>query len=138
MASRSSAPCWEAPKFVFNGRNSLQDHHNRRRSPRCNRHNPTPYRYKISHLTLFQDHSPTNEGQLYTDKAPDGHRAFHTTLQLVTRQGPKPLPVKVNPGADASIIPLSRYRSFFPHLFHSNGTLNSRSLMENQCYLVST
>ena len=109
------------------GRNSFQDHHNRR-SPRCNRRSPTPYRYKVTHFSLFQDHSPTNEGQLYTDKAPDGHRAFHTTLQLVTRQGPKPLKVKVNPGADASIIPLSRYRSLFPHHFHTNSTLRSRSL----------
>ena len=109
-------------------RNSLQDHLNRRRSPRCNRCSPTPYRYKVSHLTLFQDHSPPNEGQLYTDKGPDSHRAFHTTLQLVTRQGPKPLSVKVDPGTDASIIPLSRYRSLFPHHFHSNSTLKSRSL----------
>ena len=86
-----------------NSRSPSQDHHNRR-SPRHNRCSPTPYRYKVSHFSLFQDHSPTNEGQLYTDKAPDGHRAFHTTLQLVTRQGPKPLLVKVDPGADASII----------------------------------
>ena len=49
-------------------------------------------------------------------------------MQLVTRQGPKPLKVKVHPGADASIIPLSRYRSLFPHHFHTNGTLRSRSL----------
>ena len=109
-------------------RNSLQDHHNSRRSPGCNRHSPTPYRYKVSHFTLFQDHPPTDKGQLYTHKAPDGHRAFHTTLQLDTRQGPKPLLVKVNPGADASIIPLSRYKSLFPHHFHSNSTLKSRSL----------
>ena len=121
-SSNSSSPSQD-----HHNRNSLQDHHNRR-SPRCNRHSPTPYRYKVSHFSLFQDHSPTDEGQLYTDKAPDSHRAFHTTLQLVTRQGPKPLSVKVNPGADASIIPLSRYRSLFPHHFHSNGTLKSRSL----------
>ena len=107
--------------------NSFQDHHTRR-LPRCNRRSPTAYKCKVSHFSLFQDHSPTNEGQLYTDKAPDGHRAFHTTLQLITRQGPKPLKVKVDPGADASIIPLSRYRSLFPHHFHTNGTLRSRSL----------
>ena len=116
-----------SPSQDHHNRNSSQDHHNRR-FPRCNRCSPTPYRYKVSHFSLFQDHSPTDEGQLYTDKAPDGHRAFHTTLQLVTRQGPKPLSVKVNPGADASIIPLSRYRSLFPHHFHTNGTLRSRSL----------
>ena len=117
-----------SPLQDHHNRNSLQDHHNTRRSPRHNRCSPTPYRYKVSHFTLFQDHSPTDESQLYTDKAPDGHRAFHTTLQLVTRQGPKPLSVKVNPEADASIIPLSRYRSLFPYHFHSNGTLKSRSL----------
>ena len=58
-----------------------------RRSPRCNRHSPTPYKYKVSHFSLFQDHSPTDEGQLYTDKAPDGHRAFshNITVNYQTR-----------------------------------------------------
>ena len=31
--------------------------------------------------------SNTSKSQLYTDRAPDGHGAFHTTLQLVTKQG---------------------------------------------------
>ena len=65
--SRSSSNS-RSPSQDHHNRNSSQDHHNRR-SPRCNRCSPTPYRYKVSHFSLFQDHSPTNEGQLYTDKA---------------------------------------------------------------------
>ena len=105
----------------------MQDCHNRR-SLRHGRCSPTPYRYKASHLTSSIDQSQAGEGQLYTDLAPDGHRSFHTTLQLITKQGSKSLSVKVNPGADANIIPLSRYRSLFPQHFHSNGTLKANSL----------
>ena len=87
-----------------------------------------PFRYKVSHLTSSLDLSQVDEGQLYTDKAPNGHRSFHTTLQLVTKQGCKSLPVKVDPGSDTNIIPLSRYRSLFPHHFHTNSTLKAKSL----------
>ena len=59
-----------------------------------------------------------NEGQLYMDRAPDGHRAFHTTLQLVTKQGCKPLLVKVDPRADVNTIPLSNYRTPPPLPLH--------------------
>ena len=91
-----------------------------------------PFRYKVSHLTSSLDLSQVDEGQLYTDKAPDGHRLFHTTFQLVTKNGCKSLPVKVDPGADANIIPLSRYRSLFPHYFHSSGTLKAHSLRKSK------
>ena len=63
-----------------------------------------------------------DEGQLYTGKAPDDYRLFHTILQLIMKQGCKSLPVKVDPEAEANIIPLSRYRFLFPHHFHTNGT----------------
>ena len=110
-----------------NSRSPSQDCHNRR-SLRCGRCSPTPYIYKVSHLTSSIDQSQVDEGQLYTDMAPDGHRSFHTTLQLITKQGSKSLLVRVNLGADANIIPLSRYWSLFPQHFHTNGTLRANSL----------
>ena len=54
------------------------------------------------------------------------------TLQLITKQGCKSLSVKVNSGADANIISLSRYRSIFPQHFHSNGTLKANSLSKSK------
>ena len=54
------------------------------------------------------------------------------TFQLITKQGCKPLSVKVNPGTDANIIPLSRYKSIFPQQFHSNGTLKANSLRKTK------
>ena len=84
----------EAPALAGNSSNSrspLQDHHNRR-SPRRSRCSPTPFRYKVSHLTSSPNLSQVDEGQLYTDRAPNGYRSFHTTLQLITKQGCKSLP----------------------------------------------
>ena len=89
------------------------DHSQRsqRRSPSHGR-SSTQKRHQVSH---FKSSTPsqTGKGQLYTDRALDGCRAFHTTLQLVTKQGCKPLPIKVNHGADVNTIPLSKYRSLF-------------------------
>ena len=48
------------------------------------------------------------------------------------RQGCKSLPVKVDPGAEANIIPLSRYRSLFPHHFYTNSTLRANSLRKSK------
>ena len=62
----------------------LQDHH-RRRSPRHGRHSPTPYRHQVSHFTSSTSQSQVNEGQLYTDKTPNGQQSFHMTLQLITK-----------------------------------------------------
>ena len=47
------------------------------------------------------------------DVASDGQTSFHTTLQMVTKQGSKSLPFKVNPGTDVSTIPLSKYRKLY-------------------------
>ena len=93
---------------------------------------PTPFRYKVSHLTSSPNLSQVDEVQLYTDRAPDGYRSLHTTLQLITEQGCKTLPVKVNPGTEANIIPLSRYSSLFPHHFHANSTLKANSLRKSK------
>ena len=97
------------------------------RSPRCRRHSPTLYRHQVSHL-ISSDTSQTQEGQLYTDRAPDGQRSFHTTLQMVTKQGCKSVLVKVDPGADVYTIPLSHFKTLFPHHFNKDGHLKQNTL----------
>ena len=76
----------------------------------------------------FHPTTAYDEGQLYTDWAPDGHTSFHTTLQMVTKQGCKPLPVKVDPGADINTIPLTRYKTIFPQHFTKDGHLKKNAL----------
>ena len=68
------------------------------------------------------------ETNLITDTALDGHTVFHTTLQIVTSQGCKNLQVKVDPGADCSIIPLSCFCSAFPKHFTKSGALKKSAL----------
>ena len=68
------------------------------------------------------------ETNLITDTALDGHTAFHTTLQIVPSQGCKNLQVKVDPGADSSVIPLSRFRTAFPKHFTKSGALKKSAL----------
>ena len=77
-------------------------------------------------LHLVTDTSP--EGKLHMDVASDGHTSFHTTLQMVTKQGSKPLPVKVDPGADVNTIPLTKYRKLFPVHFTKAGNLKQKAL----------
>ena len=91
--SQSRGQPYRSPSSCRNSSNSRspsQDHHNRT-SPRCSRCSPTPFRYKVSHLTSSPNLSQVDESQLYTDRAPDGYRSFHTTLQLITKQGCKTL-----------------------------------------------
>ena len=80
----------------------------------------------MSHTTSSTDSSP--EGKLYTDVASDGQTSFHTTLQMVTKQGSKSLPVKVNPSADVNTIPLTKYRKIFPGHFTKAGNLKQKAL----------
>ena len=103
-----------------------QDHH--RRSPCRRRCTPTPHRHQVSHIMSFNSNTACNEGQLFTDLAPDGQKSFHTTLQMVTKQGCKPLPVKVDPGADINTIPLSGYKTLFPQHFTKEGHLKKNVL----------
>ena len=76
----------------------------------------TFHHIQVSHLTSHHTASRI-ETDLLTDTELDGHTAFHTTLQIVTSQGCKNLQVKVDPGADLSTIPLSRFCSAFPKHF---------------------
>ena len=80
----------------------------------------------MSHITSQTDTSP--EGTLHMDVASDGQTSFHTTLQMVTKQGSKSLPVKVNPGADVNTITLTKYRKLFPAHFTKAGNLKQKVL----------
>ena len=87
----------------------------------------TFHHQQVSHLTSHNMASSI-ETKLITDTTLDGHTAFHTTLQIVTSQGCKHLQVKVDPGADSSIIPLSRFCSAFPKHFTKSGALKKSAL----------
>ena len=81
---------------------------------------------QVSHITSSTETSV--EGKLHTDVASDGHTSFHTTLQIVTKQGSKPLPVKVDHSADVNTIPLTKYRKLFPAHFTKAGNLKQKAL----------
>ena len=112
-------------RYPSTSHNPSQDHH-KRRSPHRGRCSPTPYRHQVNHIMSFN--SSCNEGQLYTDRAPDGQRTFHTTLQLITKQGCRSLLVKVDPGTDVITIPLSPYTTLFPKHFSKDGHLKQNAL----------
>ena len=42
---------------------------------------------------------------------------------MVTKQGSKPLPVKVDPSADVNTIPLTKYRKLFQHTLQRQVTV---------------
>ena len=104
-----------------------QDHH-RRRSLHRRRCTPTPHIHQVSHIMSFDPNTACHEGQLYTDWAPDGQTSIHTTLQMVMKQGCRPLPVKVDPGADINTIPLTHYKTIFPQHFTKDGHLKKNVL----------
>ena len=81
---------------------------------------------QMSHITSSTDSSP--EGKLHMDVASDGQTSFHTTLQMVTEQGSKSLPIKVYPSADVNTIPLTKYRKLFPAHFTKPGNLKQKAL----------
>ena len=47
---------------------------------------------------------------------------------MITKQGSKPIPVKVDPGTEVNTIPLSTYRKLFPAHFTKAGNLKQKSL----------
>ena len=77
------------------------------------RRSPTPHVHQVSHILHLAPKHNDNEGNLVTDTASDGQTSFHTTLQVITKQGTKPIQVKVDPGAAVNTIPLSRYKKLF-------------------------
>ena len=89
-------------------RQQRSPHHNSR-----NRRSPTPCIHQVSHNLLTALKPNEVEGKLITDTASDGQTSFHTTLQVMTKQGTKPIPVTADPGADVNTIPLSCYKKLF-------------------------
>ena len=67
---------------------------------------PTHYRHVVSHISLLSPQPSKAEGHLLPDTASDGHTSFHTTLQVITKQGTKLITVEVNPGTDVNTMPL--------------------------------
>ena len=47
---------------------------------------------------------------------------------MITKQGSKPLLVKVDPGADVNTVPLSKYKKLFPTHFTKAGNLKQKIL----------
>ena len=89
---------------------------------------PTPYRHKVSHISLTSPHPIEAEGKLLTDTASNSQTSFHTTLQIITNHGTKPISVKVNPGTDVNTIPLSHYKKLFRKNFTKVGHLKHNVL----------
>ena len=65
------------------------------------------------------------------------HSISYNPCQVVTSQGCKNLQVKVDPGAESSIIPLSRFCSAFPKHFSKSGALKKYCFATNVCNMVS-
>ena len=80
------------------------------------------FHQQVSHLTAHNTVSSW-ETNLVTDTVIDGQTEFHTTLQVITSQGSKPLHVTVDPGAECSSIPLFCFHKAFPKHFTNSGTL---------------
>ena len=125
---------YRSPQRSFNRSSSSQRcspsrGREQKQSPNCTRrcrrsHTPKPH--QVSHLTA--DRPPNPQDKLPTDVASDGQMSFHTTLQMITKQGSKPLLVKVDPGADVNTVPLSKYRKLFPTHFTKAGNLKQKIL----------
>ena len=110
---------------------SRSPHHNQYRSPQCysrKRRSPTPLVHQVNHITHILPRPYAAEGQLITDTASDGHTSFHTTLQIITIQGAKSISVKVDPGADVNMIPLSCYRKLLKKNFTKAGNIKQNVL----------
>ena len=87
----------------------------------------SPPARQISHLTNKSSSSRT-VFNLPAHIASDGHTAFHTTLQMVTKYGCKPIPVKIDSGAEINTVPLSKYKKLFPAHVTKSGNLKSKAL----------
>ena len=85
------------------------------------------FQQQVSHFTTHNTVS-SMETNFVTDTAIDEQTSFHTTLQIITSQGSKPLHVKVDPGAECSSIPLSHFHKAFPKHFTKSGALKKSVL----------
>ena len=57
---------------------------------------------------------------------------------MITKQGSKPLLVKVDPGADVNTVPLSKYKKFISHTLHEGRQFEAEDPTSNQTYLESS
>ena len=99
----------------------------RRPHPTCSHRTSSLHACQISHLTHKSSNSHT-EFNLPADFASDGHTSFHTTLKMITKQGCKPIPVKVDSGAEVNTVPLSKYKKLFPAHVTKSGNLKTKAL----------
>ena len=83
---------------------------------------------QVSHLATHNTVASL-ETHLITDTTIDGQTEFHTMLQVTTSQGCKPLHVKVDPGAESSLFPLSHFCHAFPKHFTKSGALKKAALI---------
>ena len=114
--SKHRQSCHRSPSPTNTCRSSHQPR--RQRSPTRSQ--------QVSQITSSTETSA--EGKLHMDVTSDGHTSFHTTLQMVTKQGSKSLPVKVDPGADVNTILLTKYRKLLPAHFTKAGNLKQKAL----------
>ena len=49
-------------------------------------------------------------------------------LQMVTKHGCKPIPVKIDSAAEINTVPLSKYKKLFPAHVTKSGNLKSKAL----------
>ena len=99
----------------------------RRTHPMYSHRTLSPCACQISHLTHKSPFSST-ELNLLADTASDAHTSFHTTLQMITKQGCKPLPVKIDSGAEINTITLSKCKKLFTAHLTKSGNLKSKAL----------
>ena len=95
--------------------------------PTCSHKTSSPCTCQISHLTNKSSSSHT-VFTLPADIASNGHTSFYTMLQMVTKHGCKPIPVKIDSGAKINTVPLSKYKKLFPAHVTKSGNLKSKAL----------
>ena len=78
------------------------------------------------------------EGSLLTDKAPDGYDTYSKDVRMRLdgtkyKQKSKRVSVKIDSGATACMMPLSKFKKYFPETLDSNGNLKSSALSPTEC-----
>ena len=73
---------------------------------------------QVSHLTAHNTVTSL-ETHLVTDTVIDRQTEFHTTLQVITSQGCKPLHVKVDPGTESSFFPCPTSTKYSPNILQN-------------------
>ena len=85
------------------------------------------FHQQVSHLTTHNTVSSL-ENQFSYRHHNRWTYSFHTTFQVITSPGSKPLHMKVNPGAECSSIPLSHLHKAFSKHFIKSGAQKKSAL----------